>query len=138
MASIRKVFLTCLSLTAAVLFAGSAFADVAPPEDETCDGSREGYECFENVGCESGFCVDEDDQEVACQLECVSGNCRVCDNDDAGPPDDDAGPEGDADAAAIFTTDGGCNVGGNPVSAVGPVVIALLVPLVVFGLRRRG
>lgn len=124
--------------------AGNAFADVAPPEDETCDGSTAGDWCSEWNGCESGTCVRTEtnsdgepvEVRVDCLLECESEECVECDEEeDGGPPDDpDAGA---GDASIIYTTTaGGCNMTAERVSALGPLLIALAVPLFVFARRR--
>lgn len=114
-----------------------AFADVAPPEG-TCEGMFEGNTCTEPYGCESGACARPGSgEEYPCRLECVEGTCVECADADADVSEDpDAGVDAGADATPIFTSVGGCNVGGVRASDVGPWLLALAVPLVIFFRRR--
>ena len=113
--------------------AAVARADVAPPPDQSCDGLLEGAECGLDRGCETGTCQGAGDSEVECQLHCVDFMCRQC------PPPDDAGPDHDADedTTPIYTSNGGCNMGSTRASAFAPWLVALIVPFLVLGLRRR-
>jgi len=137
-----------MAMAGLVVFMASsvARADVAPPEDESCEGSDEGDWCSVWNGCENGTCIrietNEDGEAIEvrydCRLECQDEECVKCDEEDAGPPvDPDAGADaGDEDASVIFSAAGGCNIVSERASTFGPLLLALAVPLIIF-VRRR-
>ena len=120
-----------------VLASPIAHADVAPPDVTACGGKKAGDACDQVV---NGKCHDETCQRIDYMNDggTVSYPCLKCKavdaGSEAGAPTSDAGNGGESLSGG--SGGGGCNVGAVPRAAL-PWLLALAVPALVFGLRRK-
>lgn len=124
---------------ATVLASPLAHADVAPPDVTACGGKKVGDACDQVA---NGKCQDETCQRIDYMNDggTVSYPCLKCKAVDAGSdasaPPTDAGGGGDSLSGGSGGGGGGCSVGALPRAAL-PWLLALAVPAIVLGLRRK-
>lgn len=130
-------FFARVTVALAVLLASPlAHADVAPPDVTACSGKKVGDACdlVANGKCQSEKCTRIDYMNDG---GTVSYDCVKCTAGDAGT---DGGSTSDADGGGESLSGGsgggGCSVGALPRAAL-PWLLALAVPAIVFGFRRK-
>jgi hypothetical protein len=142
---VKHVFMIAASAVTCLLVASATWADVPPPDAETCLSKKAGDSCQMLGSSQVGLCV----MSVCGQKKLpdggtVTSNCLLCkaSTADAGTkPTADAGTKPTADAGTrppATKDESGCTVGGvSATKVLGPWLLALSVSGLLFVARRR-
>jgi hypothetical protein len=143
---VKHVFMIAASAVTCLLVASATWADVPPPDAETCLSKKAGDSCQMLGSSQVGLCV----MSVCGQTKLPDGgtvttNCLLCKasaTDGGSKPTADAGTKPTADTGTkppATKDESGCTVGGVNPKVLGPWFLALAISglLLVLGRRRR-